>query len=371
MVFTLVPLYLYTPVYYWLMFTICILTGWYYTNSVGCRKLLIQNSGMFAFVLAIPLAFYVGCRPVSGRYFADMKMYAYLFDWMKVNTFVDMFSFSSEWVFDFLMRLCKRSTRDVHVFFLMVDLIYFGCQLWACKKLLKENAWLAILFVFFSYQFFTYSTNGIRNGMACSLMMLAMAFIADRNKRGYLIGGFLCVLAIGTHRSVMIPISAIIAAIYFVKNTRQAILIWVACIFLSLIAGGFFQGLFQRLGFDDRMTSYSTYDMSRFSHSGFRWDFLLYSAMPIWLAKYVSDKGIKDATFSLLANTYIIANSFWVLVCRMAYSNRFAYLSWFMYGLVIAYAVIRVPIWKDQDKKCGLILMAHTAFTMGMFLIGK
>ena len=131
--------------------------------------------------------------------------------------------------------------------------------------------------------------------------------------------------------------------------------------------------LFSSLGFDDRMSSYSQASestMSRFSHTGFRWDFLLYSAMPVWMAWYVRYKGIQDKTFTLLANTYIIANSFWIMVIRAAYSNRFAYLSWFLYALVLAYAVVRVPIWNDQDRKAGNILLAHSGFTLLMYLIG-
>ena len=42
-----------------------------------------------------------------------------------------------------------------------------------------------------------------------------------------------------------------------------------------------------------------------------------------------------------------------------------------MYPLIIAYAVVRLHIWDDQDKKAGWILIAHAAFTMFMFLSGK
>lgn len=154
----------------------------------------------------------------------------------------------------------------------------------------------------------------------------------------------------------------------------MAIYLWFGCIVISLIAGGTFQNLFISIGFDERMSSYSSIEddsMSAFSHTGFRWDFLLYSAMPVLLAMVVRNKGIYDSNFTLLANTYIIANSFWVLVCRVAFSNRFAYLSWFLYALVIAYAVIRIPIWNNQDRIAGWILIAHTSFTFIMFLIQR
>ena len=75
--------------------------------------------------------------------------------------------------------------------------------------------------------------------------------------------------------------------------------------------------------------------------------------------------------FYILATTYILANSFWVMVIKAAFSNRFAYLSWFLYPVVLAYAVIRLHIWSDQDRKAGLILLLHAGFTLVMFLLGK
>jgi hypothetical protein len=167
---------------------------------------------------------------------------------------------------------------------------------------------------------------------------------------------------------------AFLMSFYIVKDIKKALFIWVGCIILSLYAGTYFQSLISSIGFDNRMEAYTTNSaetMAQFSHTGFRWDFLLYSAMPIWLAWYVMDKGINDKTFNLIANTYILANSFWVLICRVAYSNRFAYLSWFLYALVIAYVVVRIPVWKNQDRIAGWILLAHSSFTLVMHLIGK
>ena len=156
---------------------------------------------------------------------------------------------------------------------------------------------------------------------------------------------------------------------------------------------------FAGLGFDDRMSQYSTseYD-DQFSQTGFRWDFLAYSAMPVWLTWYVTKKAEKERAlygdtieeaetnitgagriadahsmrvFNILATTYILANSFWVMVIRAAFSNRFAYLSWFLYPVVLAYGVIRLHIWPDQDRKAGLILALHAGFTIIMHLLGK
>ncbi len=371
----LVPAEYYTLVFYSTMFVLCLLTGIYYLDSNSCQKLLKQNSALLPFLLSVILIFYIGLRPIRGLYFGDMAMYNHV--WRLVDESsgaTRILESNREWFFQFVLVSSKRLVPNPQFFFLVVDIIYIGCHFWACKKLLWENVWLAVLFTFYSFQFFTFGTNGLRNGMGCALMLVSIAYFADRNKIGYIIGFLFFIFALGCHRSVLIPFAAVMVSLFFVKDIKYSVSIWLFCIFLSLVAGSYFQNLFLGLGLDQRMSTYSSVSeqsMAKFSRLGFRWDFLLYSAMPVALVWFVRYKGIFNRTLYFLANTYIIANSFWVLICRVAFSNRFAYLSWFLYSLVIAYAVVRVPIWKNQDKIAGWILLAHSAFTIIMFSIGQ
>ena len=371
----LVPAEQYKLVFYCTMFVICLLTGIYYLDSNSCQKLLKQNSALLPFLLTVILIIYIGLRPIRGRFFGDMAMYHHVWRLVDESSLAtNLFESNREWFFQFIMVSSKRIVPEPQFFFLLVDVIYFGCHFWACKKLLWENVWLAVLFTFFSFQFFTFGTNGLRNGMGCSLMLVSIAYFADRTKKGYIIGLLFIILALGCHRSVLIPTVAMLISTFFFKDIKYPISIWLFCILLSLFAGNYFQNLFIGIGLDQRMSTYSSVSertMTKFSHIGFRWDFLLYSSMPIVLAWFARYRGIINKTFYFLANTYIIANSFWVLVCRVAYSNRFAYLSWFLYALVIAYGVVRVPIWEKQDKNAGWILLGHSAFTMIMFIIGE
>jgi len=367
------PIDYYTKIFYWTMFVFCTLTVLYYHDSKGCVKLLRQNSILLPLLLSTVLIFFIGLRPISWI-FSDMVLYRHRWNIIDTDLYVSNFGLGSEWFFDTVMIMCKKTVPDAQFCFLVIDIFYIGCQLWACKKLLWENVWLAIMFVFFSYQFFTYGTNGLRNGMGCALMMLSISYFCDRSKLGFFVGFLLFILAMGCHRSVLVPMTALVASLFVIKDINKAIIIWLGCIVLSLLAGNSIMGFFENLGYDNRMSDYSTISdnlQSQFSHIGFRWDFLLYSTMPISLAWYIRRLGVQDKTFTILANTYILANSFWVLVCRAAFSNRFAYLSWFMYALVIAYAVIRIPIWKDQDRKASQILFAHSFFTIFMFVIGR
>lgn len=163
-----------------------------------------------------------------------------------------------------------------------------------------------------------------------------------------------------------------VAARWIVVKPLHAVYIWLGSIALSLLSGTAFISFFSSLGFDDRMESYaelaeSGYLADSFSSTGFRWDFLLYSSMPIVLGYVVLImKGVRENWYRVLFNTYCMANAFWVLVIRAAFTNRFAYLSWFMYPIVIAYPLIMMRVWPDQDRKTALILAAYAGFTLAM-----
>lgn len=385
--------------YYWAVFLFCLFLYFNYSGSDNCDKLLKKNSMYPALILTLFLMVYMGLRPVS-HVFGDTVNYALIY---KLSTGLAHFSFNfeEEWLWNFILLTCKQSGFTVNMWFLVVEIGYLGFVFLGLRKLLDENPWMAMLFFLSAFSTFTFGTNGIRNGLACSMVIFAFAIAANKGVGQLIQAGIVLVLAFGIHRSTALPIIAFFVASYLIKSPKFAIGFWVASIGLSLVLGGFFTNFFMGLGFDDRMTSYATsmeQNKEQFSQTGFRWDFLLYSAMPVWLTWYICKKvdeeralygetleeietgvpgagRIADAhsmrVFYILSTTYMLANSFWVMVNRAAFSNRFAYLSWFMYPVVIAYAVIRLHIWEDQDKKAGLILVAHAGFTLGMYLIGK
>ena len=145
---------------------------------------------------------------------------------------------------------------------------------------------------------------------------------------------------------------------------------------ISIVAGNAITELFVGLDFDDRMEQYANLpkevedmliaDQSP-GNTGFRIDFLIYSAMPVLMAWYVTVKrNFQDNVYNVIATTYVLANAFWVMVIRSEQSNRFAYLSWFLYPLVIAYPLLRMDLWEDQDRKTALILFVYVGFTFFM-----
>lgn len=340
-----------------------------YQSSTDNTNLLTVHSDFPAYFLFVILALFLGLRP-SSYVFGDTGNYGLDYKLLEPNTPYEL-QFKGEWLFNNLRIFCKRQGWSVHYLFLVVEVVYIGMQFLTCKKLLWENSWIAMLFCVTAYSFYTYGTNGIRNGMATSMVLFGMALIlANRN---YIAGGMMLFLATGVHGSVYMPILAFVASITVVKTPKWAIYFWMSSIVISLLFGSAVIEMFRGMGFDDRMDSYLFNKSEEYAAFGaFRWDFLAYSSIPVLLTWYVVVKrNIQDKVFNALACTYILSNSFWVMVIRASYSNRFAYLSWFLYPIVLAYGLIRLHIWDDQDRKVAICLLLHFAFTFFMFLIGK
>ena len=362
----------YTTVWYFTFLILVWSTVLFYIGSGG-QKLLHQHnspSQVFAVALSLVVIWFLGLRPISGE-FGDMWLYSLNF-FGSDDAIYSSIQFGGEWLWRDLTIFCRRIGMNVHEYFLTIELGYVGFMLAATWVLTRRNLWVGMLFFFVAFSFFSYGTNGIRNGLACSIELLAIALFA---KRGYerTFGLILMFLAMGIHRSTMLPSAAAFATIYVIKDTKIALRFWLASIAISLVAGPYVEQLFSAIGFDDRMSSYSQSVLrgsDMFSHSGFRWDFLLYSSFPVAMIWYVTKiRRFSDVAYTMISNAYLLCNGFWIMVIRAAFSNRFAYLSWFIYPLVIFYPLLRMSIWKDQDRKTAIILFLYSGFTFYMFFI--
>lgn len=362
--------YFYNLVYYTTFLILCWFTVLYYIGSAQ-QKILhaegspIQSAALFVSLIVI---YVLGLRQITGD-FGDTFLYAY--DYYRIEPEYVPISYHTEWLWDNIRTFCKLSGFNTHEYFLLIEFFYIGLMFVCALILMRKNLWIAMLFFFSAFSTYSFGTNGIRNGLACSLTLVALSLFPERGpKRVFSL--VLMFLAVGIHRTVMLPCAAAIGSLFFIKDTKWAIRFWLASIALSLVAGSSVTALFSSLGFDERMAHYSA-DASAtdyFSHTGFRWDFLLYSFFPVAMIWYVTRyRKFTDKTFTILANTYLLCNAFWILVIRSSFSNRFAYLSWFLYPIVMAYPTLRMNLWKDQDRRTAIILFLYSGFTFFMYFI--
>ena len=364
------------PIYYQSIFItgIFLLITFYCAFSpISTASQAIKGNKTFipALVLIIFLSWMIGMRPYSG-FFGDSYLYRHLYYFLNYDNLSE--PGNTEIGYFYLMKFCHDLGLDAHGLFLVIAILHFGSDLWACTRLFRNNVWVGVLTVIGTFCFYGYVQNGIRNGLACSILLLGLSFLIG-NKKEKIVGIAICLLATSLHKSVTLPFLMCCLSIVWFRKFDWAYKFWMASILISLVAGGAVTGFFNSLGFDDRMASYTSQSlyMHQFSRTGFRWDFLLFSTMPILLGYHIiKKKGIRDRKYELLLNTYILSNAFWVMVIRSSFSNRFAYLSWFMYGVVLIYPLLHVRIWpQTQGIKLKMIMFANAFFAFFMMLIGK
>ncbi len=362
----MIPAYLYSAVF---LYSVIVLTLISF-SSVGRSYGRISNGNnnlVFSLLICLIYAIWLGNRPISGSYFGDTSNYALTYRYMQMGAFVP--TDGGEWIWNSIMYLCAQAS-DVNTFFTIVDIGYFGFTLWACRRLMPNNVLISILFCMGALSFYTYGTNGIRNGLACSMILLFLSYL-NGNKKDTIKAIAIAFVAFNIHHTTIFPTLMAFISKFCIKSFKSAYTFWFLSILISLVAGGTVTAFFAGLGFDDRLSYLTSMDEDLFPHTGFRWDFLLYSMMPIVLGYYVVIKrGIQDRTYSILLNTYTLANAFWVIVIRANYSNRFAYLSWFMYPIVLAYPLLKLDIWGEQQGKyLKQIMLAHIGFTWFMEIV--
>jgi hypothetical protein len=363
--FDWVPLPIYTAVYYHLMMFIVVLVGIHAASFDLRDKQKLSGISGLAILLFIFILLYMGLRPISGRYFGDMASYARYFEnyqngLPRIET--------GDWLFHTFMWLSAQ-VMSVKAFFLIVDLLYILPMCLFSKKHFKH--YWAFCFILFlaSFSFWTYGTNGLRNGLATSFLIWGLVYYKDRKILMYLFFA----LGFFMHASLIIPLAAFMVSYFLIKHPKYFFYIWLTAIPLSLAGGSTWNTFFENLGFlEDRAQGYLVGGEEfeeYFSQTGFRWDFLLYSATGVFSGFYfIIKKKLKDTFYIHLFGIYAISNAFWILVITAAFSNRFAYLSWFLLAPVIIYPLCKYQIEKNQYKVLGAIVFLYFLFTYVMFM---
>lgn len=363
--FDWIPLGIYTAIYYHLMFFLMLIT----LVHAYLNNLFDESAKAFSivtgFFLLMFIVLYMGNRPVSGRAFTDMATYAQKYRAIQQGGDVIIVK---DFVFNYFMVACSKVMTERWFFFLCGLIYTIPCYVFARKFCGAYWYWVFFIFVG-SFQFWPYGTNGIRNGLGTSIFILALCFY-DRKIVMYA----LMALAFGMHSSVIIPIAAFVTSGVY-KNPKVYLYIWLAAIPLSLAGGSFWEGFFGGLGLGDdtRAEDYLTkgnVNNDQFAATGFRWDFLLYSSLAVFAGwYYIFKKKVTDKFYIHLWGTYMIANAFWILVIRANFSNRFAYLSWFLMAPIIAYPLLRYKLFPNQGRILGVVISLYYLFTYILFLI--
>lgn len=314
-------------------------------------------------LLMLLCAIVIGIRP-NWHGFVDSRNYIRVIEFLQGEYFV--FDFDAQNIlFDNLLCWIASKSWSWTSFFVIIAFIYFGGIFIAVKKMFPRDVLFAFLVYLAAFSTFSYATNGIKAGAAASLFLVALAY-RDKKWVSYLF----VALSYGFHHSMQLLVAAYII-VSLVKKPKYYLWLWCVSLLVAALHITFFQELFA--GFtDEQGAQYLIADQSEESAylTGFRLDFIIYSAVPVLLGWYwIFKRGLKSEKYNFLYNLYLLANSVWMLCMYASYTNRIAYLSWQLLPIVLIYPFLNERLSPNQYRTVGVIALGHLAFTLFMEFI--
>ena len=70
-----------------------------------------------------------------------------------------------------------------------------------------------------------------------------------------------------------------------------------------------------------------------------------------------------------LLNLYLCTNGVWMLCMYANFTNRIAYLSWFLYPIVLIYPFLNEELGPQRYRQFSKVMLCHLAFTLFMAFI--
>lgn len=315
-----------------------------------------QNGAFWLMVICI---LFIGFRPVDIE-FADMVGYYQSFKLCIGKEFT--YDFDAEnFIFDNIMPFIASSGYSATVYFTVIATIYFGAMYIACKKLFPNNVLVAYLACLTAFSTFSYATNGIKAGAAASIFLVALAY---KDKLWLTI--VLALISWGFHHSMSMVLVAYVCSRLF-KGTKWYFWGWLAALIIAILHITFFQTLFAEYT-DEQGAGYLIANARKSAYiTGFRPDFVIYSVAPIVIGFYmIYIRRIKDDGYELWLRMYILTNAVWMLCMYASYGNRIAYLSWFLYPIVLIYPYLKILWHKRQFAFAKRAVVYQYLFTLFM-----
>jgi hypothetical protein len=311
------------------------------------------------FVLGLIVVFILGTSPILE--YTDKMNYNYNFENL---TFLNIWS-AKDIGFALYSYAIKMLVDDSGVYFIVTSFIYvFGYFIFARRFFNKSMVFYFLLGCFCSFGFTAYGVNTIRAGLALSLLLIGLSFY--KKTKLFLIYSLMAVLC---HKSMALPLFAFYIT-RFNNNLKLYLYFWVFCLAIATLNIVFISNFVQGIigGSDEGLGSYfAEKNLARYN-TGFRTDFVIYSVIPILVGRYYIIKlKVKDVFYNRMLNAYIFSNAIWLLVIRMAFTDRIAYLSWFLIPFILLYPQLKYPLHINKQKWVFIILLGIFSFTSLMY----
>lgn len=311
-------------------------------------------------LLLLIVILFIGFRNPYGswRYYGDTYKYTLIYKNIQSNP---LWQSNKDYGFYYYMKLLANQL-NIQSFYMVTASLYVLPVYYAFHKWFKKYAFFAVVLLVTSISFWPFGINGMRNGLATSFFIFALTFRKNR-----VIMYAIIALSITFHTSLLLPTLALVITEFY-KNTKLLLKFWLGSVFLSFLFGRTIMNKLNLLvsssiGQLDGRGDFSGVDISLFATSTYRIDFVLYSALVIGIGYYFTYKTeFKNKFFSRIFNIYIISNTVWMYFIYFPYTNRIAYLSWFLIPILVVYPIIYTPSLKNQSYFMAAVLTVSLIF---------
>ena len=359
----MIPIEYYIPTYFICLGFVLIFTCLPLLKYRYLADFPMANLKVGSILLLILTVGFIGLRDPWGHWsiLGDTGAYTRTFKLIDAGIRTE---FNKDVGFYLYMKLCS-TIMGVQGFYLLSAILYVGLPYWSLKKWLGNYAFFGLAAVVASMSFWAFGINGVRNGLASSIFIFALG---QQNKKIWLY--VLFVVSVSFHKSMLLPILAYHIGYYY-KNTKVLLVMWLAAIPVSLLVGQQIETVLSDLFAadtviaDDRAVTYFTGEQeNKYTEQRFRLDFVIYSAIPILIAVwYLFKQKYKDEFYTWLVNMYLVANAIWIVLIYVPYTNRVAYLSWFMMPIILIWPFIQL---KRRSVPVLYVIFGSLLFTLFM-----
>lgn len=232
MQFLNIYLYIFTPLLMFFAFM---------PNYKGIKKTVPSSIiTIFIFVFIILLLM---LRDINAP--SDMVNYSWMYEQASIFEKA-VTQYHGNVFFSFLMYLGNELSLDKEVYFYLLSILFLISYSVGLKLIFKDNKHylLALSFFAISSTFILLFTNVIRQGLALSLLVLAIGLILNKKK---VLSGIVLILAMFSHFSIL-PIVAFFIMARYLLDKNKLIFVLILTLPLLPIFGNFLLSLFAFLG---------------------------------------------------------------------------------------------------------------------------
>lgn len=314
------------------------------------REQVNSRTGMFvaAAITTGLLFFSMWLRPATG----DSWRYLEYFRDLRDMTLASAMTYREpDPLYVLLNWLAGRVGDQAWVLFGATLVVYFGVFLAAIRRLVRPVEVLVVLMCYTAFPYFVaYGANGLRQGLA--LVFLLMAYVQIR--QGLRAGWWWLFLAPLWHSGAWLAVAVTVAhqvMCRFVVSPRRRWALVLSTFLVSVLLSftGLNESLMRQLPtfVDLKQTQeiYFTDAVDVGYRAGFRFDFMLFSLLPLLTALLLR---VRHSTFSYTGpgwwlSLYLSLNVVYQLFAFAPFADRFAGFSWFLLPLVILLQVRAHP----------------------------